>query len=882
MRRRSRSPPSRSYAAAKPAAELQLEHLPACRLELTLELVRLDDRDDPVEALAVQVDDPEDVAEAARLRLEQRLPQVAFVELRISEQRDEPAACSGAEVRLDVAVRKRAEEGRSRPDPDRSGRVVDRKVILRPARVGLEPAECPERRQVAAVEPAEQVLDAWSTGEACGFTDTRSAASQIPEVERGHERDHRGGGGLVAADLELVVLRTLVVCVVDDPRREPEHAALDLPKRLQLPRGRAGGLDRPLAHRRPLHFNWSTFFTLPDDRCPRQRSRHRRRRLELPGRRPAACRGGGHAGPRRRHPRRRRAARVADCRVTGSSHAASASAGRSSARRSTCCAARASSTSVAGSRGGVFVRSLAIPTELLTGAPTLGLDEITQLLEARRSMETTCALLAAERAAADDFAALEALVERPRGRADEPGGLHRARRPLPPSHRGDLRERATRAVPRGGVPGTGGRPGPVPVGYGDMETAIGYQLDTHRALRTRDPERVLDEPRPPPGRPRGPLPRARRSCCAGRSPGGTPDDGRRLARAPRGAPRRRGRPTSSSVAVVALAYAAGERISIPDAERRGAARRALLLLAAGGDPGRGLDARRARRARRWRPTSIASIAAGALQAGLDELAPAGARVRHVKRGVACARERSRRRVAGVRRCAFWPRSSGEELTPAATVRDRSEAGLPSAAVALLVGIAFVAGMVTAISPCVLPVLPIVFAGSAAGGDRRPYRRSSPGSSQLHRLHARSDGAPVRARAAARTSSATSQSASSASSGCRCSSRALGRYLERPFAALGRRRPGDVGGGFLLGVSLGLLFTPCAGPIIAAVAGGGRHGALHASRPSLVTLAYALGAGVVLLGLALAARRGLNVTPLRRPGAARPASPGRRRSSGWRC
>src|ERR671923_1192038 len=39
---------------------------------------------------------------------------------------------------------------------------------------------------------------------------------------------------------------------------------------------------------------------------------------------------------------------------------------------------------------------------------------------------------------------------------------------------------------------------------------------------------------------------------------------------------------------------------------------------------------------------------------------------------------------------------------------------------LLLGVAFVAGVVTAISPCVLPVLPIVLAGGATGGGRRPY------------------------------------------------------------------------------------------------------------------------------------------------------------------
>src|SRR5216110_3310648 len=39
---------------------------------------------------------------------------------------------------------------------------------------------------------------------------------------------------------------------------------------------------------------------------------------------------------------------------------------------------------------------------------------------------------------------------------------------------------------------------------------------------------------------------------------------------------------------------------------------------------------------------------------------------------------------------------------------------------VLLGIAFLAGVITAVSPCVLPVLPIVLAGGASGGRRRPY------------------------------------------------------------------------------------------------------------------------------------------------------------------
>ncbi|MBD0317437.1 MAG: hypothetical protein ICV71_02855 [Thermoleophilia bacterium] len=42
-------------------------------------------------------------------------------------------------------------------------------------------------------------------------------------------------------------------------------------------------------------------------------------------------------------------------------------------------------------------------------------------------------------------------------------------------------------------------------------------------------------------------------------------------------------------ALVVLASVAGERVDLEDSERQGAVRRALLLLAAGGDPSRGLD-----------------------------------------------------------------------------------------------------------------------------------------------------------------------------------------------------------------------------------------------------------------------------------------------------
>jgi cytochrome c biogenesis protein CcdA len=53
---------------------------------------------------------------------------------------------------------------------------------------------------------------------------------------------------------------------------------------------------------------------------------------------------------------------------------------------------------------------------------------------------------------------------------------------------------------------------------------------------------------------------------------------------------------------------------------------------------------------------------------------------------------------------------------------------------------------------------------------------------------------------------------------------LGHLIERPFYRFPQRALGTSRDGFLLGVALGAVFVPCAGPVLAAitVAGATRH------------------------------------------------------------
>ena len=79
---------------------------------------------------------------------------------------------------------------------------------------------------------------------------------------------------------------------------------------------------------------------------------------------------------------------------------------------------------------------------------------------------------------------------------------------------------------------------------------------------------------------------------------------------------------------------------------------------------------------------------------------------------------------------------------------------------------------------------------------------------------------------------------------------IGHLLERPFTRIAARPPAGAAGGFVLGLGLGLVFVPCAGPVLAAIT---VVGATHrvGFTAVILTLAFAAGAAVPLLVVAVA-------------------------------
>ena len=175
---------------------------------------------------------------------------------------------------------------------------------------------------------------------------------------------------------------------------------------------------------------------------------------------------------------------------------------------------------------------------------------------------------------------------------------------------------------------------------------------------------------------------------------------------------------------------------------------------------------------------------------------------------------------------------------------------------LLVLFAFIAGAATALSPCVLPVLPIALAAGVTGGRRRPlgvvtglalsftfaiialvYVISALGlPDDLLRTFAIAVllvfGLSLLVPPAAARIEAW-----------------LSRFATRAPAVTGD----GFGSGLLVGAGLGFVYAPCAGPILAGVI------TVSASQPFtggrlVVALAYGLGSAVVLYALMLGGRR----------------------------
>lgn len=176
---------------------------------------------------------------------------------------------------------------------------------------------------------------------------------------------------------------------------------------------------------------------------------------------------------------------------------------------------------------------------------------------------------------------------------------------------------------------------------------------------------------------------------------------------------------------------------------------------------------------------------------------------------------------------------------------------------VLVLFAFLGGIVTILSPCILPILPIVLSGSITGGKRRPFGVVS-GFITSFTFFTLFLTAIVKATGISPDILRIVAVVVIAAFGLGLLIPAFQQFLERMFSRLASIGPkANTGDGFLsglvVGLSLGLVWTPCVGPILASII------ALAATQTVglnaiVITLFYALGTSLPLLAITFGGRQ----------------------------
>ncbi|MFC1626589.1 cytochrome c biogenesis CcdA family protein [Patescibacteria group bacterium] len=176
---------------------------------------------------------------------------------------------------------------------------------------------------------------------------------------------------------------------------------------------------------------------------------------------------------------------------------------------------------------------------------------------------------------------------------------------------------------------------------------------------------------------------------------------------------------------------------------------------------------------------------------------------------------------------------------------------------LLMLFAFIAGIVTILSPCILPILPIVLSGSITGGKRRPFGIVF-GFILSFTFFTLALSTIVKATGISANSLRLFAVFVIFSFGISLLIPKIQIVLEQIFSTLTSKIPQTQSestgffGGIPIGLSLGLIWAPCVGPILASVITLAATGTVN-STAIFVTLSYSVGTGIPMLAITYSGR-----------------------------
>ncbi len=182
---------------------------------------------------------------------------------------------------------------------------------------------------------------------------------------------------------------------------------------------------------------------------------------------------------------------------------------------------------------------------------------------------------------------------------------------------------------------------------------------------------------------------------------------------------------------------------------------------------------------------------------------------------------------------------------------------------LLIIFAFLAGVVTVLSPCILPLLPIILSSSDSTGKQKPtgvvigFVASFTFFTLFLSSIVKYSGIPAE-------SLRFFSIAVLIFFGASLLIPQIQTQIEIMFSKFANFMPSGKGktgffGGLFIGLSLGLLWTPCVGPILASVISLAITGTVT-TQAFLITLAYALGTAIPMFGIMLVGSTALQKVP----------------------
>ncbi|MBI3576927.1 cytochrome c biogenesis protein DipZ [Candidatus Gottesmanbacteria bacterium] len=189
---------------------------------------------------------------------------------------------------------------------------------------------------------------------------------------------------------------------------------------------------------------------------------------------------------------------------------------------------------------------------------------------------------------------------------------------------------------------------------------------------------------------------------------------------------------------------------------------------------------------------------------------------------------------------------------------------------LLIFFALLAGVVTILSPCILPILPIILSGSLTGGKKRPLGIIA-GFIVSFTFFTLFLTTLVKAIGLSADTLRTISVVIIAAFGASLLIPKFQVMIERLFSKLStlaapktppnpeQQQRSDFITGIFVGISLGLVWTPCVGPILAAIITLAATSTITAQSVA-ITLAYSIGTAIPLLAITYGGRRLLTNVP----------------------